>query len=95
MLFPKPIKWESEEYRDFIRDHVCLNCGRPSQCHHEPFKNGGMGTKCSDSHDLPLCYECHIEGRHRQGFSWYEENNIDPKWEMIKLLTEFLSIKFP
>jgi len=90
-MFPKAIKWESEEYKAFVRSKPCLNCGNPSQFHHEPFKNGGMGTKCSDSQGLNLCPVCHIEGRHRQGFSWYEDNNIDPKMEIIKLLTEFLN----
>ena len=93
MMFPKTARWISEDYRIFVRAHPCLNCGRPSQFHHEAFKNGGMGTKCSDAQGLNLCYECHIEGRHRQGFSWYEDNNIDPKMEIIKLLTEYLHTK--
>jgi len=90
---PKPIRHESEEYKEFIRDHPCINCGRLAQCHHEAFNNGGMGTKCSDSQSLPLCFECHIEGRHRHGYSWYEQHGIDPKLEIIKLNAEYMHLK--
>ena len=91
-MFPKPKTYRSKKYLEFIRGRACLCCGRPSIAHHEPLGGGGKGIKCDDSRALPLCPECHMF-RHNNGVSFWVDNDIDPKMEIIKLLTEYLHEK--
>jgi len=90
---PKPYTYRSKEYMEFIRTKPCLVCGHPNTVpHHEPLGRGGKGIKAPDSQTVPMCTGCHIY-RHQMGASFWEYNNIDPKMEIIKILTEFLNEK--
>jgi hypothetical protein len=93
MMYPKPKTYRSKKYLEFIRTKRCIVCGYDQTVpHHEPLGHGGKGIKAPDSFTLPMCHLCH-NYRHQQGFVFWEENNIDPKLEIIKLLTEYLHEK--
>ncbi len=93
MMLKKPIYWRSQDYLDFIASKPCLICSKKAIYHHEPLGMSGTSIKAPDSHCLPLCEDHHIPGVHAAPKSFWEVNNIDPKMEIIKLLTEFLNEK--
>lgn len=53
--FPKPTRFQSRAYRQWVASHDCFACGISgwSQCAHA--NGGGMGTKTSDLETFPLC----------------------------------------
>lgn len=62
----------SRKYLDFLRRMPCASCGArpPSEAAHGPVT--GVGLKGSDFDAIPLCAECHREGRlsmHAMGWS--------------------------
>lgn len=68
MKFPKPLTYESADYREFVRKQPCFICGRdyteiPVECHHESMGTGEQeqGGKCFDLMTLPLCIDHHQE----------------------------------
>ena len=92
-MFPKPKTYRSKQYLSFIRGHNCILCGNPDTVpHHEALGQGGKGIKAPDSFTLPMCTGCHMY-RHQYGKTYWDEHNIDPKLEIIKLLTEYLHEK--
>jgi len=61
-MFFKPNPMRCKAYRDFVASLPCCGCGGLSdEAHHiiDAGLGGGMGTKESDSHTLPLCRRCH------------------------------------
>ncbi len=81
--------WRSDEYKQFIREKPCLNCGsEPCVPHHEGLGKGGVGVKAPDSHCVSLCYECHNE-RHLKGVETFWQG-VDVKMAMVVLLTEWI-----
>lgn len=91
MVIPKPKTYRSKNYLEFIRSKPCLCCGNPNTiAHHECLGDNRMGSKCDDSHCLPLCNECHLL-RHSKALFWDSRPYIDPKMEMIKLLTAYIA----
>jgi len=92
-MFPKPKTYRSKKYLDFIRSKPCITCGSHDTFpHHEAMGCAGKGIKAPDSYTLPMCAKCH-RFRHDTGFSFWDEQNIDVKMEIIKLLTEYLQVK--
>lgn len=92
MPFPKPHTYRSKKYLAYIRTKKCLICGNPETVpHHEGLGLNMMGGKSPDSHCLPLCFKHHAR-RHSYGASifWDSHPYIDVKFEIIKLLTEYL-----
>jgi len=93
--YPKPAKFKSKKYRDFITAKPCVICAKRSNFHHEGLMRSFMGGKAPDSHGVPLCPECHTMGSmaiHRIGSRrFWDEHNIDVKMLIIDYLTEFLS----
>jgi hypothetical protein len=71
-VIPKPLRYESEDYLDFIRNKTCKLCdiGQRTQTvsHHERLVGGGGGIsrKSDDTTCIPLCTECH-QKRHDKG----------------------------
>ena len=74
-MFPKPKRYENKEYRRFVSEQPCFDCGIEgfSQCCH---RNGaGMGTKASDLETFPLCCTrngmdgCHYSHDHCRGLT--------------------------
>lgn len=60
--FPKPKRYENDEYLAWIRTKPCMNCYKaaPSVSHHCSHISGsGQGTKPSDLFAIPLCSKCH------------------------------------
>lgn len=78
-------------YLEYIREQQCLVCGGaggPSQAHHED--GHGTSIKGSDFHALPLC-SGHHRKRHDKGRTrFWDEHNIDPTAEMMRLLEWYL-----
>jgi len=93
MMIKKPIYWRSPEYLDFIDSKQCLICPKQATHHHEPLGMSGTSIKAPDSHCVPLCEDHHIPGVHAAPKSFWEDNNIDIKMEIIKLLTEYMDMK--
>ena len=91
-ILAKPKAWRSEEYRAFIREHLCLKCGVAfTVAHHEGFGEQGVGIKAPDSYCVPLCEACH-DKVHNIGYLTFWQA-IDVKKKMIEYLTEFLMRK--
>lgn len=95
---PKPQRWRSEKYLDFIRNKPCIfgcitvpdDTGKKSEPHHlrELFQTG-FGTKPGDHLAIPVCRKCHDlcqEHRHPRFESF------DMKVEVIALITEYLCL---
>jgi hypothetical protein len=86
----KPIKWRSQEYRDFVSERPCINLSCPgwpgvSDPHHHG-EDSGTSTKASDIYLIPLCHACHVA---------YHNGNLQVDLDyaqsyMLKLLNEFL-----
>lgn len=82
-------QWRSEEYKQFIREQPCLNCGSGESIpHHEGCGKGGVSLKAPDSHCLPLCYNCHFLVHHKGCKTFWQ--SVDVKMKMIEYLTEFI-----
>ncbi len=81
--------WRSDEYKQFIREKPCLNCGsEPCVPHHEGLGKGGVSCKAPDSHTLPLCAVCHDQlGKAGTKTFW---KSVDTKMVIIEYLTEFI-----
>jgi len=93
MMFPKPKTYRSKGCLSFIKTKPCIICGHPdSEPHHEPLGHGGKGIKAPDNQALPMCRSCHVY-RHHIGVGFWDDNNIDPKLEIIKLNAEYMHIK--
>lgn len=92
MIFPKPKTFRSKRYLDFIRQHSCLVCNAPHTVpHHVGLGKNMQSGKPPDSHCLPLCPKHHDEhGSGATNNRFWEEHRIDPKLEIIQLLTEYL-----
>jgi len=71
-MFYKPNPTRSKAYRDFVKSLPCCGCGGPSDDPHhiiDAVLGGGMGTKASDLHSLPLCRRCH-NLLHHNAYEW-------------------------
>lgn len=95
--------YRSSKYLDFVRSKgFCLRCGyeisrpnkeddNPITVHHVPLKQAGTAIKAPDSQVVNLCARCHqLEESTPDDEFW---GGIDPKMEIIKLLTEYLEVK--
>ena len=96
---PKPQRYKSKKYRDFVSDHKCsvgIDCCQYEKTdpHHEPEdRHGTMGGKCDDSRCIPLCRKHHMERESPNGGkkTFYKKYHwVNPEREMIKLLTEYI-----
>ena len=95
-------RFESKPYRDFVSRHRCevgVDCCLYDKTdpHHEP-KNGHgkMGGKCDDTRCIPLCRKHHTERESPNSGkkSFYNKYYwVRPRETMIKLLTEYISMK--
>ena len=95
LRFPKPKTFRSKPYLAFIRGHKCLICRNPAGIipHHDGcFGLNMMGGKPPDSVCVPLCLYCHnyMNAIGTTPSEVWEKANIDPKLEIILLLTEYL-----
>ena len=91
MQAPKPIRWESEKYKAFIRPKACIFCGQPgpSEPHHiRDITLSGTGTKPSDGFCVPACDKCHDADQAGDNF---HRTYVNLKREIILLLIEYLS----
>lgn len=60
MLIAKNKRFRSKDYRDYVKQHLCCHCLRPSDdAHHINGVEGVMSGKISDLLCIPLCRECH------------------------------------
>jgi hypothetical protein len=92
-MIPKHKAYRNPKYRKFVSDKPCLITGTtPCDCHHENKDGEGtMGGKPGDERGLPYSREIHQE-RHQIGKKAFYKKYywIDPKEEIIRLLTEYL-----
>ena len=82
--------FRNPDYLAYIRRQPCLVCGGacgPSEAHHE--YGHGTSIKGSDFRALPLGTKHHRE-RHDKGRRFWDEYNIDPTAEMMRLLEWYL-----
>ena len=96
---PKPVKWRSEGYKNFIREKPCLKCDSQSRStfQHENcgYRNLGKGTstKISDIYGVPLCSTCHAE-RERYGtdeaVKFWGDKFEDLPFRMMQWLNDYL-----
>ena len=74
-------------YLNYIRSQPCIICGLQKRSHAHHVKIGrliGIGLKPEDFRAIPLCPEHHLEGAHKYGNAWLEEN--------LKFITSRFSI---
>jgi hypothetical protein len=93
-LLDKPKTPRDEAYKEFVRQHDCLDCRWPHElggieAHH--IKTGGMAIKCSDYETVPLCSPS-ARGCHRKAdkdeihIKRYElaVERLNREWECLK-----------
>jgi hypothetical protein len=88
---PKPVRWESEKYKAFIREKPCVFCLKPppSEPHHiRDIVLSGTGTKPSDGLCVPACRNCHEDDQNNE--NWHRQY-INIQREIILYLNEYLS----
>jgi hypothetical protein len=92
LAFPKPVRFEDEEYKRFIRRQPCVVSGVQSEAHHVVPEGGGkIGSKVSDYRCVPLSFKLHRE-YHRIGRRAFEEkHNVDLGLVQIQYLEMYLS----
>ena len=93
MMFPKPKTFRSKPYLAFVRKHPCLVSDQlGAVVHHESLGQNYMGGKPPDTHGVPLLQKYHdlLNAPGHIPREMWEEWNIDPRIEIIKLLTEYL-----
>jgi len=84
----------SEEYKQFIREQVCLICwSNNPDPHHETTEGKGTGVKCSDYLCLPLCREHHSMRDNMGKKTFWQKFGIDFKAEITRLNKEFSEIQ--
>jgi len=86
-----------EAYKDWIRTQACLGCNREGRSEAAHVGNdGGMSMKASDYSCVPLCRDCHTQGRgayHRVGKRIFERahgldfaaevRRLNAKWQEV------------
>ena len=64
-------------YLDYVREQPCIICGLQRRSHAHHTKIGrliGVGLKPEDFRAIPLCPEHHLNGAHKFGNEWLENN---------------------
>jgi hypothetical protein len=89
--FPKPQRFESEEYKAWIRTQRCivLRCKQETEPHHIRYAwNSGAGTKPSDTFCLPCCRAHHDE------FHALTREPFEAKYglDLLRLIVEHLTL---
>ncbi len=71
MLRPKPMRWESDDYRRYVKALPCVACGKQADDPHHLIGHGQgkMGGKSHDLFIIPLCRKDHNE-LHRNAVEW-------------------------
>ena len=99
--YQKPKPWRSNKHARWIAEQACPACEALDahtlcgfQGHHENFgfAEGGMGTKYSDLHRIPLCWAHHAEREAFKGYwlHWYEQYGINPHKLVMGLINDYL-----
>jgi len=62
-MLPKPKRWKSKKYEDWVKTQVCIVCGNPAEPHHIKGVGNmsGGGLKSPSWACMPLCHEHHME----------------------------------
>ena len=100
VMFPKPKRFESEEYKEFIRNLPCCvpGCNRRrnsknSKRQVDPHHTKSVGAGGSDLTCVPAC-DCHHTESHTVGQNTFQEkHNIDFKDIQIECLQKFIEEK--
>lgn len=76
--FPKPQRWASKKYIDWIKEQPCVVCGAPAEPHHIKGvgQMSGGKLKAADWAVMPLCHVHHDAMQHTPEL-WPEQ------WEYI------------
>lgn len=88
--------YRSERFLEFIRQKGCIcGCHKPprSQPAHQAIRARGVSQKAPDTQCVPLNWECHhLEHNwpHCEPLNFWEKKEIDIKYEIIKLQTEYI-----
>lgn len=100
MRFPKPVVYESERYRAFIRTQPCFICDKDYtvtivECHHESMGTGEQkqGGKCLDVMSLPLCWGHHRERTTTTAERFFLRYGFSPQQvflAMLRYVAEYL-----
>lgn len=71
---PKPTRWKSVKYINWIKQQSCIQCGSPAEPHHLKGIGGmsGGSLKAPDWAVSPLCHPCHDE-MHRKPELWPQQ----------------------
>ncbi len=75
---PKPARWRSKKYIEWIKTQPCFLCQAPAEPHHIKGIGdmSGGGLKAPDWAVMPLCHPCHDRMQRNPGM-WPDQ------WEMI------------
>ena len=78
MKFPKPTRWKSKKYEQWIKTQPCLWCGNEAEPHHLKGVGNlsGGAVKAPSWAVMPLCHKCHMQ-MHDNPERWPEQ------WEMV------------
>jgi len=97
MNLQKPKRFESERYKEFIRNQSCCapGCGRRRNSKNnkrqvDPHHSKSKGSGGSDLECIPAC-DCHHTESHSIGQETFQErHNIDYNEIKVKLLQQFI-----
>jgi hypothetical protein len=87
-MIPKPTKWESEDYLEWIRQRPSVYSGRTDNIvahHHRRGTDCGTASKPSDCYAIPLTHD-----EHYQFHNGTLDLNIDVFKECVRLLKEYM-----
>lgn len=75
MKKPKPLRWESTKYLQWVKHQPCRVCGATADDAHHIIGHGqgGIGTKAHDLFTIPLCRVHHSE-LHKDPKEWEREH---------------------
>lgn len=97
----KPKTFESEHYKNYVRDFPCCICEAPNSgqlANSETIRNtfahiemAGMGSKCSDFFGVSACGKCHqLEGDYTKGkIQFYIDNGVNVHQVALYLLASY------
>jgi hypothetical protein len=89
---PKYIKVEDKKYVKFIKSKFCTICNFEGVDPHHLYHSAAFGG--NDHYLLPLCREDHsaLHGYKNGESAFWELNNANPEWEVIKYLSEYINM---
>lgn len=99
-MFPKPKRYENEEYKEFIRNRACCvpRCNRknrlgPNRGKVDPHHTKSKGSGGSDLTCVPACDFHHTESHTIGQVTFQKKYGVDFKEVQISCLQQFIEEK--